>query len=1064
MAAGSTKTPSFKATIHSFFTKTARHYQKHDNIYTPLLLSIIIGVIGIILKIYQLHSIGMWDEGWYVDIMRTMSETGNWFLPVYYMDGESVYLGPGNTYSWDGGAIFDKPPLLFWFGSISASIFGFTSFAAKFPMALSSGLVGVVGFFIYDVNKKEGAERVAGVFTGLMASFSYFIAVYGRTAYLDANVIFFSALTVVLAMRAFDNALEGKYRRGTVYAVLLWLVMTASIFAKAWQGLIVGPPIAIYIISRFCNRFFKKEYAEELYIGFKEQKVEFSEYYLSEAFGVLSGIGTYILVNLFSEEPRYFSLDSLGVPFQLNILAVMAGLLTVFFVKLLCDSIKSASTRNQAVLKIFGYFIIALGSLGGAFAGIKINDMFISAFDRVIEEILTGLDFPELADPTTIIISTALFGVTSFLVIFIASILAGAIIFGDQRHTGLFLNALLLVPLGVAGSWTVYWFLFVLLKGQFFNREPVATLLAGISVPLILIAIALFLLLIVKWSGSRKFIEETGPWKFLSPYFSVSGIDYSKFFLFFCFVLVLITLSFYPLNAWIWYIDSNIESIGLPIRVPGELWKYIDELPETGISMEYIFYEYYIGWRYTHETKYDLFNSLHGLKGDPIFVIGLPFFIMGIYYFIKTRDFSKGLLLTSWLIFVLVAFLPSAFQLDYYYLAVFLPYYAVVAKGMVESMREHSGAQIRDYKEKLILLLPFFAILLVPVAGYLMDLLNTADLLEFLNSTLGYFWQDQILISTVLFTITAILICRTVPGMITLMITIPYLTGVLLANHLRFRNTFLLFLIIACISFWLYQERSAFQQVVENNRLLKKFKEKLMDFSRAIQSRNKILANKYSLEYLVAILLLAAAAVFALAYVPYDITIELFIFVIFLAAGALLSLSRKYPVKSLFLVLLILMTSAASVSKLVYYNERGDLRFDECASFILSHGGGFNYSTWVFDESGAKYAMRYLLGYRIVVEKDYQNPFRLNNVSLDDTLIDTYRNWFNEYLSATTAKFWVIITIVHWDRTPMPAYTTTWSWFVSNPHIEDVSSRAGLPEYCPVRLYANVTWLNEMGY
>ncbi|MHA2330849.1 MAG: ArnT family glycosyltransferase [Candidatus Hodarchaeales archaeon] len=1059
MTAGSTELSSFKTSIHHFFKKSARRYHKHDNIYTPILLSIIIGCIGIILKIYQLHSIGMWDEGWYVNILRTMSETGDWFLPVYFGEGDKYYL-------------FDKPPFLFWVGSFFASIFGYNSFAAKLPMALSAGLLGVIGFFIYDVSKKKGTERVAGVFTGLLAASAYFISIYGRTAYLDTAVIFFSSLTVVLAMRTFDNALENKYRKGSVYAVLLGVIMTVSIFAKAWQGLIVGPSIAIYIISRFCDRFLKKEYFEDLYDGIKRLKIRLSDDYYSEVFAILSGTGAFVLITLFNGEPSIFSLEDLGIAFQLNILAVVGGLLTAFLVKVFCDTFEINPDREKTVLRILGYFLVTLGALGGVIVGTKVNDTIISTFRWVSEEIFTGLGFPEIAEPTIITIGVVLFGTVSLMVILAAAVVVGAIIFNDHRYNGFFLNFLLLVPLAVAGSWIVYWFMFVLLRGDHFNREPGATALVGLVIPLLLIVFTIFLLLIAKQESLRRIIGNSSTVQRISSYLDVNFDDYVKFFLFFCFVLVLITLSFFPLNAWIWYIDTNLESIGFPIRVPGELAKYMDELPETGISMEYIFYHYYIGWRYTHETKYDLFGSLHGLKDDPIFVIGIPFFFMGIYYFIRNREFSKGLLLSSWFIIVLVSFLPSKFQLDYYYLAVFLPYYAIVAKGMVESIRKGSGTVIRDFKERMIITVPFYVVILLPLVDPLLQFLSVGDLIGSFSHALGYFLQDHILINTVLFTCVALIIVRTVPGIVTLMIAIPYMTSVLLVGRLGFRNTFLFFIVLGCILVLLYQERKTLRKLSERYAIIKNVEKRLVNFLASVNLSKTVLTRSLLLKYVIGVLVFILFVAYVLfGYKPLDIKLELLLFVTFLSAGVLASLSRSYPAKSLFLVLIVILTSAGSVSKLVHYNDSGNMRYDECATYILSHGGDFNDSTWVFDESGAIYAMRYMLGYEIIVGNVIDNPFSrynassLYNASPGDIIIyENYRTQFNQYINTTPAKFWVIITREHWERTPMTDYTTTWGWFVNNTHIENVSFEAGIPETSIVRLYVNTTWINEMGY
>jgi len=1060
MTAGSNKSSSIKATIKLFFTKYANHYHKHESIYTPLLLSVIIACIGILLKIYQLHSVGMWDEGWYCSIVRTMADSGDWFLPLYYMDGESIFLGGGNSQSYHGYAIFDKPPMIFWFGAFLASIFDFTSFAAKLPMALSAGLLGVTGFFLYDVSKKVGTERAAGVFAGLLTAVSYFISVYGRTAYLDTVVIFYSALTVVLAMRAFDNAFEEKYRKGIFYAVLFGLVMTSSIFSKAWQSLIVGPPIALYIIFRFFNRYFEKEAVEEIFNGLKKMKITISSDYLSELVAIASGAVAFSLITLINEQARLFSLESLDLPLHLNILSLIGGLLTILVVKIFCDAFESGDSRTGGIYRLMGFSIVGLASLGGVFAATKIYDTVLAGFDSVSVSIFTGLGFPEIAGPVITALAVVVFTAVLVIAVFFASTISGALVLGDKRYISLALNALMLIPLGIAGGWLAYWFLYILLKGDHFGREPASTALSGVIVPLILIIVTVIVYSLVKQDITRQHVEKSSIWQNIGPYFTAKVDDYLKFFIFFCFVMILITLSFYPLNAWIWYIDANIEAIGYPIRVPGELWQSIGELPENGITLEYIYYNYYIGWRYTHGNKYDLFGSLHGLKDDPIFVIGIPFFLMGIYYFIKKREYSKILLFGSWLTIVLVTFLPSSFQLDYYYMAVFPPYYAIVAKGMAETLKSGTTASIRDFKEQLIMMAPFYAIVILPVMGTVLQLIETQDIPAFINGVINYFLQDYVLISLVLFTCAAFLVARTVPGMITLMIVIPYITNVIFVGRIGFRNTFLLIFTLGCFLLLLYRERKAIVELAKKQSELGRFKrvEKLITgFTGSKRLKKNHLVDLTLLTFFMAF------AIFVLTYNPIDILIELVIVVVVLSAGVLFSLRRNYPVKSLVLVLLIIMTSAGSVAKLAYYNNNGNLSYDECASYILSHGGDFNGSTWVFDESGAKYAMRYVLGYEIIIQKGYQNPFLRFNITEDASSYNQSKVAFNEAISSTSAKFWVIITRKHWDTPPMTDFFVPWGWFASNAHMENVSEEAGIVSNSIVQLWVNATWIAEQG-
>ncbi|MHA1448324.1 MAG: ArnT family glycosyltransferase [Candidatus Hodarchaeales archaeon] len=1037
----------------TMITIIGKHLKKHKDIYIPLLLAITIGAIGIILKLYNLHSIGTWDEGWYVNIMRRMNETGNWFLPLYYVDGETLYINSEQIiHGFHGYVIFDKPPMIFWFGSFFASIFGYTSLAAKLPMALSSGLLGVVGFFIYDVSKKEGTERVSGIFTGLMGASAYFISLYGRTSYLDTVVIFFSALTVVLAMRTFDNTLEGRYKKGIIYGVLLGIINTVAVFAKAWQGLIVGPSIALYIILRFCSSFFNTDNLEKLVTDFKNLKVEFSEELHSEMFAIIAGALSYSIIATFDMHYKEIPIPVPGFPLQLSFLGAFGCIITILFVKLFCDFIEPDENRSKVYHTLLTYLFIACGSLIGVIAGTVINNTIIETFTWSFNEIFTGLDYAEFAEPVLYITGAAVFLFIELAAIITLSMIAGTFISKDSRFIQLFKDVLLLVPIGVVGIWTAFWFLFILIKGNLFNRELIMTFSTGIAVPLIMLAAIIIIYAIIE----RKKVDNL-------LFYDIDLRKYLKFLMIFLFVLVLITLSFYPLVSWIQFIDNNLESIGYYIRVPGELWRYSDEIPENGMTLEYIFYEYYIGWRYTHETKYALFDSLRGIINDPIFVMGIPFFVMGLYYFIKTRDFSKGLMLSSWFVVVIATLIPSHFQLDYYYLAVFLPYYAIVAKGMAESFRKGSGSYLRQFWEKLLVMLPFYFFLLFSlVTDFWQVLTNSVSLQSYLDNVMSYLTNDSILFNLVLFSCLVIVFARTIPGIITLMIAVPYFSSTFLIGKIQHKYTVVFLFVAGMALIFIYQKKDTFYNFIRNNRYHTRVKQlskekisRLTKFEMNEENFGKVL------KLTAAVLLLMTLITLIFSFRPGDIPMELVMGCFILIAGVLFAIYKKVPIGSLIIVCLILMTSVAAVSKLTFYNNYYDISFDETADFILNHGGDFNYSTWIFDENGAKYAMRYCLGYDVIVGVGANNPFsRYNNPY--DPFAETY---FNNFMRDTTARFWLILTEEYWSRKPTTSYNQTFSWFDGwGGHIHDVTHLTKISENSKTRLYANTTWLEELGY
>ena len=216
--------------------------------------ALVIGFMAVLFKIWAPHSVNMWDEGWFINITSNMADGGNWIYPIY-----DDVLSP---------KIFDKPPLMFWFGAICMLLIGIpvtflrslllipegippaatgaihTTLAVKIPIALPAGLMAVAAVFIWRRN------RIAGVVAGLMTGSTFFVNFYARTAYLDAAIVAMSGFVAVFGVLAIDNCLEGR-KRGWILLLLTSLATSVLLMAKAWQGLVVGGGIAVYLIVRY---------------------------------------------------------------------------------------------------------------------------------------------------------------------------------------------------------------------------------------------------------------------------------------------------------------------------------------------------------------------------------------------------------------------------------------------------------------------------------------------------------------------------------------------------------------------------------------------------------------------------------------------------------------------------------------------------------------------------------------------------------------------------------------------------------------------------------------------
>ena len=156
--------------------------------------------------------------------------------------------------------------------------------------------------------------------------------------------------------------------------------------------------------------------------------------------------------------------------------------------------------------------------------------------------------------------------------------------------------------------------------------------------------------------------------------------------------------------------DQYIVGHPYSIRLAGELVG-VPDIPKP-LTYSWLFFEYYINWRYTGKgSAYTVVDSLGGLI-SPLVLACLPFFLTGIYGFIKRRDYGNLFFYGSWTFVVLITFLPAKFQLNYYYLAIFFPYFGLASFGLFWSLRRtKSGINFRNFNEKMLLSIPILLLI-----------------------------------------------------------------------------------------------------------------------------------------------------------------------------------------------------------------------------------------------------------------------------------------------------------------------------------------------------------------
>ncbi|MFX0209823.1 MAG: FG-GAP repeat domain-containing protein, partial [Candidatus Hodarchaeota archaeon] len=165
--------------------------------------------------------------------------------------------------------------------------------------------------------------------------------------------------------------------------------------------------------------------------------------------------------------------------------------------------------------------------------------------------------------------------------------------------------------------------------------------------------------------------------------------------------------------------------------VAGELSRR--EYPKP-LTYEWLFFEYYLSWRYefgSPNVDLNLEGSMRHVFSDPMILMTLLFFFIGIYAFFHSRDFAKGLFFLTWLVLGAISFFPSLFQLSYYYLGLFIPYFCIVAKGIHWTyVMGTERFVISDKTERFLISIPF---LIYYTYSYIQYPLETIDIIPFWN-------------------------------------------------------------------------------------------------------------------------------------------------------------------------------------------------------------------------------------------------------------------------------------------------------------------------------------------
>ncbi len=917
----------------SLFLRILPYLEKIWAIIIQFRFIFIIGLLAFWVKVAFIHSIDMWDEGWFTAIASRMAfgpSPSSPFLPLYY---------PA-----EGGDIkfFDKPPFAFWAGAFLMSIFGRTTFAAKGIVILGGAGLALIVYFLYS---HQLENKSAAVIAGLLVALAHFLTFYSRTAYIDSFVTFMAALVMLAGIRAIDAIfVENNLKKGYFLLFLTFLLNIFNILTKAWQGVLTYPAIAVYLFFRYVERHINLDDLRSIWqdiVGqFAFSRKNMKSYQLITFENMEQGIPFPWLVAAVAGISSFFGAFFTDQLFVSSIILAVVASIGCYIVFL------RSSNEQESQLQFDGVITAVVGGYIAGFTGSLIVKIFYSQFEepfRVLAQALGKEDFLSfgffsgffssdiLSNETLALLSleviAAIFGlILTFAVVFFISGILLDLFNRKSNFLKVVYHGIDLIPLALLGAWVGYWFVAILLMGNIFDRNALLITEFG------WMGVVLLLPLIIIYPVAKNFIAKR--LQFNTHMRSRDEIvTFSSHLFFLSFAIILIIISFYYFVWWVQYLDINIANGTFPwiVRTPGEL-SSDPEKPDP-VTYTFLFFTYYIGWRYSHATKSgDLPRSLGSAINDYALIVMLPFFVVGLvaFFFSSKRNPALGSALLAWLITVPFMFFPAQFQLNYYYIPLAVPYLAIAAKG-IEYIYSNEQWRITvvDNVERLLAGSVFYIEI-----GY------TYIISPFISGQLNTFHLFVAIIYLVPFTILAFKFLKTFPGVISV----------------GFAYKFFL-------DSWI--KGNGFETLYE------------ILF-------HDLIGTILSMDF-----------TWILDVVEHGAPVATLLGLVLLIIG-LYWLRPKVKPQVFILLALTLSAMLINTSRLAHVNQIFDLRFQESAIYIKNHGGDYNFSTWVVPDAGSQFAMRYYLGYE-VEDRNHNNrandiPFSRNSSTYMDQYYESHNN------------------------------------------------------------------------
>lgn len=160
----------------------------------------------------------------------------------------------------------------------------------------------------------------------------------------------------------------------------------------------------------------------------------------------------------------------------------------------------------------------------------------------------------------------------------------------------------------------------------------------------------------------------------------------------------------------------------------------------------------------------------------------------------------------------------------------------------------------------------------------------------------------------------------------------------------------------------------------------------------------------------------------------------------------------RIPLSSAFFLVLIMITAMTATAWWVNYKNDATSGYEQMAGFIITHDGDYNESTWIFDDNGARFALRFYLHGNITANE--------HQPRLNEPFLDNKTSSMGRYMQKHPQLRFFIVTNRSLDgkMTPTSDYSNAYLWL--KQHYVWVNPLLKIPDSHSIHLFAEKTVLS----